>query len=525
MALFTAAFTALAATPSHGPDALRSLAFGPLVNASIGYGVKVRDGLLAFTELKDRSGDIRSLQSTLQQQPGDVSTMIVLAEMLDETDATNSARIEWQAAEKLCRNHIETAPADGSFLMRLGVALDGLGQTQQAESDFRHATSVSSNDWHCWAALAVHLQGCVDATLSAPLAGICHPSPNSVPKELLDYHPLPEALQQSETMSREAGRCLARAVALAPREPEAWVNLGWFACCSNWDSRLIAHYKGEDHTQLDSSGWASAFLCPGGLADFKQAEVLDRTNSALIAGAGMFTIMAQLHRDPNSTPESLQQTVRDEIRLLQNLALQPDKQMAAGALTALAVVQATAGDASGARASARQAISADPSLDSAWEFLLGISIDSDSPSELVDLCQSRLKQVDTIRNRLFLAKAFLRGQKPGKAAEQAQIILQSEPHNLDACVALIVADLKQSDDPRFMQAAAQDLQRATDLVHALPADAVTFDRWKEISLNAAIWNGLQDGPEYQAAAKAWIQVVLHRVPDDQTAKNILHALQ
>ena len=143
----------------------------------------------------------------------------------------------------------------------------------------------------------------------------------------------------------------------------------------------------------------------------------------------------------------------------------------------------------------------------------------------MELCQSRVKQLDSPRNRLLLAKAFLHQKKPEKAEEQAQIILKGEPDNLAACLVLIAADLKRSDNPRFLDEAGFALHHAMDLLQAMPHNAEWADRHREISLNLAIWAWLQDDPEYQKMGKAAARNVLTYLPDDQTAKDILKAME
>lgn len=522
--MLMAAFPVAAATPSHGPAALRNLAVGPNVKITFGYKFAERDCLEVLIEDKDLSGDIRRLQSGLKEHPGDVRQMNELADMLDQTGATNAARQAWEAVEKLCRKHLETTPEDGMFLMRLGEALDGLGQKAEAESDFRRAALVCSNEWRCWAGLGDYLEAGATTALFAPL-GRFQPGPVAAPHELLDYHPSPDALQQYEVMNGEAARCLDRSAKLGSKDPEMWVNLARYASCSNWEARVIAHYKGEDHPPLDSAGWTAAFLCPACLADFKQAEELGRTNYNLIAGACFFNVMAEHIREPDATPESLQQTAREEIRLLENLGSQPDKKAAAGALVGLGFVKTTLGDASGARACAREAAAADPTLNSAWELQIALAAASGTPEELVGLCESRLKQEDTPRNRLFLAKAFLRQERPEKAAEQAQAILKMEETNVAAYIVLAAADLKRSDNPQFLDAAGRDLNAAMILAGTMPTSDESLDRRREVSLDLAIWCGLQDDPEERKKAKDVLQAVLAVYPDDQTAKDILQALE
>jgi tetratricopeptide (TPR) repeat protein len=527
VALLLAAFPVAAGTPPHGPVALRNLAVAPQFTLSFGYGWTVRDGRNVFRiQSDDMTGEIHRLQSVLKEQPGDVRKMVELAELLNDTaETTNAARAAWQDVEKICRQRLEVGD-DSLLLNQLGEALDNLDRFTEAESDYRRAVLISSNDWKCWASLGNFLQDRAYALLlPQQLARNFRPSPNPVPQALLDYHPPPDALQQCEAMCGEAGRCLDRVAALAPKEPDARVQLAIFLCASNEISCLIAHFKGEDKPPLDSSGIVKSFLCPAGLAEIKQAAELYATNYALIGAASFLTVLEQRMLRSDVSQESLRESVREEILLLQNLGRRPDKQTAAGALATLGVVQLMLGDKPGAHASSREALADDPLLDTAWELLLGTTDDKAPPDELVALCESRLKQVDSARNHLFLARAFLRQEKPEKAVEQAQTVLKTETNNVTAYLILTAADLRRSDNPRFMVAAEEDLQRATELWKAMPAGEESSNRWREITLNLAIWDGLQDDPGCRETAINCVRAVLQQRPDDQTAKDILHALE
>jgi len=526
-ALLAAALPAGAATPSQGKEALRNLAVSPHVEMSYGYNQTIRDGRRVFVAPQDLPSELRRLQSALKERPGDVRLKVELAEMLSGTDDTNAAHLAWLDVEKLWRQGQDANAADASALLQLGEAVENLGRDAEAESLYRRAVLGFSNDWRCWAGLGNFLQTRACGLLTPQgLGGISQPSLKTAPPELLDYHPRPDTLERGEAMLREAGQCLDRATTLAPKEPDAWVQHGFFASLSNYESRLIEHYKGEDQPRLDSAGLIRAFYCPAGLEDYRRAEELGRTNYALTATVCMFTIIERRCREPEVSPDSLQASVGKEVLLLEDLGRQPDRKAAVGALAALGWVQLSAlKDMSGARASARAAVAEDPTQDSAWDILVALSVGEGSADELVEICENRLKHLDSTRNRLYLAKAYLRREQPEKAEEQASAILKIEPGNLAAYLVLAVADLKRSDKPQFLEAAGVAINQAVQVFKAAPPSAESSDRRREISLNLAIWAGLQDDPEYRKMAKAVVQDVLEHLPDDQTAKDILRALQ
>jgi hypothetical protein len=64
-----------------------------------------------------------------------------------------------------------------------------------------------------------------------------------------------------------------------------------------------------------------------------------------------------------------------------------------------------------------------------------------------------------------------------------------------------------------------------NLFQAVPPSAQSDDRHREISLNLAIWSWLQGDAEHRKLGKATVQNVLENLPDDQTAKDILKAME
>jgi tetratricopeptide (TPR) repeat protein len=479
--------------------------------------------LAAFSLEHDRSVEIDRLQSALAEKPGDVLKLIELAELQNHADPV-AAHETWAEVERLCRRRLEISD-DAAVLDQWAEALAALDRPDEAESKFRRATEIAPRDWKTWAVLGNFLQDRASAALTpGGQAKRAQPPVNPPSQELLDCRPTGDAMEKCAADLQSADQCLRRAVSLAPGNANARLQLALNLCLSNWISHLITHYRGEDSPALDAAGWTRAFLCPAGVAELRRADQAS-SDPTLLAATGILIMFEQSAGAVKPSSELLRQSIYGEILHLQNLAAQSDPKRSADALMSLSFIESYLGDKIGARRAAREALSKDSSLDSAWELLAGWSVDAVSPGEFVNLCETRLKQTDTERNRLFLAQAYLRLKKPDKAEEQAQAIISAETNNFAACVIQLVADLQRSDDPQYLSAAGQDLLRATDCYKEMAPGAQSFERWRELSLNGAIWNGLQDGPEYQEVARNSVEAVLRQRPDDQTAKDILRALR
>ncbi len=210
---------------------------------------------------------------------------------------------------------------------------------------------------------------------------------------------------------------------------------------------------------------------------------------------------------------------------MEDLTQDPDKILAAAAEKNLAVLHMVLGDVSDAVPEVKRSVALDPSQDDAWDLVLAFQIGTATPEELVDVCQSRLKYRDSARNHLLLARALQRRQKWDAAADQAAAALKIDPDNVIAESELLALALKQSSDPDQLNKASNIMPELTRMVGNLPPGIEAAKRRREVLLDLAIAGGLINTPEAGKIAKVCLALVLKDNPDDQTAKDILRALE
>jgi tetratricopeptide (TPR) repeat protein len=158
-------------------------------------------------------------------------------------------------------------------------------------------------------------------------------------------------------------------------------------------------------------------------------------------------------------------------------------------------------------------------------YVLASLVKSAPPDELVAICKSRLKYKDSVRNHLLLARAYQHQKKWDKVGVQTEAALKLEPDNIVAHLELAALALKQSADPNFMSKAAEQITRIRELYNKNPNSHEDASRWRELTLNLAIFDGLVNTPEYKKGAIACIEAVLKYYPNDEQAKEkILNTL-
>ncbi|HZV35065.1 MAG TPA: hypothetical protein VFB72_10875 [Verrucomicrobiae bacterium] len=225
-------------------------------------------------------------------------------------------------------------------------------------------------------------------------------------------------------------------------------------------------------------------------------------------------------------PEKTRQCVHLCMDRLEKLSQEPDKETAAEALHNLAMlIFVSGGPRDKALDCARRAVSLDPKLEMAWEMVLGFS-EKTSPDELSRLCESRLRTKESARNHLLLAKSLTNLSKWDRVEAEANAALKSEPDNIIAEMVLAALKIRLSTDDESLAQAYPLLTKATELYQKLPdGDPEALKRWRELTLNDIICNGLLSDEQSQKEARKSINDFISQYPDDEDARKIREALE
>jgi tetratricopeptide (TPR) repeat protein len=526
--IFAAVFSVNAETQPRGADRLRELVVFPGIHFKFFWGINCQNNEWVISQDVDFPGAIAEQRMELKRQPDDVKQLMHLAHLLDSNDETNESQACYQKAGQLCRNKIAVNPQDGLSLIELGNALDALGKQDEAEHDFRKATLVSPNDWKCWVGLGNFLQNdAFDSMFSEDLRNAV--VPGQVPSQaVLDYRPPAETLEKSETLCNEAFRCFDRAVSLAPEEPEVFFQRAGYMSMSNLQNFYIRYYR--DNEKITKNEWLSAFFSKETIANLQKASELMPKDYQYVSLAAYFEwFNAKLQNkaasfNPDTLPDAVRQFIHDSLTRLENLSEDADKKIAAGALENLGMLNMMFGNLEAATTNFRQALALDLTREQSWDLLLGTLAMSGSPEEKVAVCEAKLKYKDSAQNHLLLARAFQYQKKWDKAGEQAEAALIMDSNNIVANLESLALAIKQSADTNFMTQAYERFARTQAVYEKLPDNIEKQTRWRELTLNVAILYGMENTPDDQKAANAWVDAVLKNNPNDQQARDISKAL-
>jgi tetratricopeptide (TPR) repeat protein len=532
--IFAAVLSLNAETQPRGAGRLRELVVFPEINFTCKWGINFEGSKWMVYQNEDLPSAITGQREKLKLQPDDVDQLLRLAYLLDSNDETNESKSCYQKVEQLCRNKIVANPQNGLSLMALGEALDALGNEDEAENDFRKSTLISSNEWRCWVGLGDFLQdNSFGSMFSKDLRNMIAPG-QMPPQAVLDYRPSPDILNKSEAMLDEASRCFDRAMTLGPKEPEVFFQRAGYMSMSNLQNCYIRYYRNNE--KISTSKWLSAFFSKETVANLKKAAELDPKDYQYVSLAAYFEYlvpMLQSKMQPNAAnftadmlPDTTRQSIHNTLTHLENLSQSSDTKMAAGALENLGMLNMMLGNKLEAATDFRRAVAIDPTREQSWDMWLGSIKNSASPEELVAVCELRLKQKDSARNHLLLARAFQEYEKKwDKSAEQAQAAIKLEPENLVAHLELTALALKQSADTNFMAEAVEQFNNLNAIWEKIPDNKKDWEYWREWTLNLAIYDILVNTPEYEKAAKTYIENVLKSFPNDKQAMEISNAME
>lgn len=525
--LLVLALAGRANAPQRGSDRLRELVVLPTINLSFYIGMDFQINQWVIHENEDLLEKITRLRDEVNRHPDDIDLLLRLGNALDQNGQTNESKTCFLVAEKLCRKRIAARPQDGSSMTKLGVALNELGRVDEAEHALRNATLIASNDWRCWTSLGNFLGN--KPVQMFPESLRRRFSFSQAPREILDYRPSGEMLVSAETSCNEASRCFDRAVTLAPKAPAMFIQRAGYLSMSNWYGCFFRHIRNND--KIEPKNLLIAFFSDETSDSLQKAAAIETKDYQLTGAAAYFEMVNQMLQGNFTNgfkldllPVKSRQTIQTSMTRLENLAQGSDTKVAAGALENLGFLYVFLKDESRAVDCLRRAVALDPTREQSWNGLLGLLAGTATPSELLAICQSRLKAKDSARNHLVLAKQFAKMGKWSEACEQANTVGKLETNNVIAPLMLAAVALKQSADTNQLSVATDNLRRTAELLQKMPDSEEKLAHWRELLLNLAIATNLEGSADSLEYSRRCLRAVLSSNPDDEDARNILSAL-
>jgi tetratricopeptide (TPR) repeat protein len=449
---------------------LRQAAHLPSIEAMTGIQWDSDRGFYLAGAPADPRPEIDRIRKAMTGDARDADRYRRLAELYTQLkDGPQSLQPGARAVE-LYRQTAKAEPNNGAVLARLGEALDGAGEKEEAEAVLRRAVSVSPDEPATWLALGSFLTGRTASALLPTPGQRCNGA------EAL-------ALAMSGRVSRQAGEragkyleeahvCYDRAVACGPRSAQTYADRAMYRSFeSNW-ANAIRFVRGEPLHEHDPKFTEQA------VADMKRAAELAPDDPRLVGSAALWEtgalaerlgkcsmVMAALSDLWDSFPAATKQAMRDAADRLEKLGRSADVRTAADALELRGCLQGLImNDLAGADATWRRALALDPGRESVWDILIALNVTAlQRPDKALDLARQRLTHRDSAANRFIAAKVCERLERWDEAEEHLRAGLKLGANDVPATLGLAALCLRRDDD-RSRAEAGQLLARAQGLL-------------------------------------------------------------
>lgn len=517
-----------AATPELGKDKLRRLVKLPGLTFQAEWAFDPETGFTLGSNDQDKSSQIKTLRKELLADPTDADGYLRLGALYADVNDYPNASSARSKAVQLFRNRVDLQPEDALLLAKFGQALQAAGKKQEAESVLRRAILAGPKEWKCWLALGRFLDAESRRIISE------HAKPGSAVKmkgrsssDSADSAADRVALAQKRLA--EAGDCFDQAVTNAPAEAEVYLRRGLHRTLQSSLLNDIREASGEHKPDIEV---LSDYFSTETLADLQQASRLSTKDYRLIGNVALFEIYSVNARngkrslgagfDWTTLPDASQRSIRRDMTQLEDLAADPDPKLAAGALEVLSILQGPVLHETSSRvANLRRALALDPSREQVWEMLAGTLARAERYEELLSVCETHLKQKDSARSHILLAKAYERLKQWDNAEEQVAAALRQAPNDFTANLSLAALLVKRSDDPSVLGEANGWLSRCDQILAGMPTAQRPRQLVIDFTLTRGIYYALADDIE---AARRWVKTVIDSDRENELAKDILAAM-
>jgi tetratricopeptide (TPR) repeat protein len=412
---------------------------------------------------------IVEIRQSLKGDPSDAEQFSELGFLHDQLGEEKASQEAYARAVELYRKQVEVEPKQARSLVGLGLALRGVGQSEQAEIVLRRSAK-GSDDWKAWAALGdFYHHRAIDELFGGPDKCLRNLQSGELYARAQNGQFPSAAAANAEPFLTDAVTCYDKAVELAPQQPDPLVARASFRFVARELRVSMEHARGH---KVDPPGTIPTDC----LEDLRSAVSLGVTDPHLLVQAAFYEALAGLPEDwePGSGSDSMWRSLGEKSKdviektldRLQKLAEDQDRDKAREALFELATAQfGLVGDVEVAARNVRKILEFDPKDEAAWELLIVIVVgDKKGDAKGLEVCQERVKQCDTVQGQLILAKAYARLEQFDPAEVHYRRAVNMEPDNFLANLSLATILLKRASNREVPKEALEQLQRAEKLV-------------------------------------------------------------
>jgi tetratricopeptide (TPR) repeat protein len=451
-----------AAVPDTLRDRLQRAVELPRVELTAGFSFNA-ESLTAEEDVPDAAAAAKKLRAQLTGEPSDASKLLRLGQLARLQQDSDTARKVLEQSVGLFRKRLQQQPGEVSARIGLAEALAEQDQLAEAERLLRDLVRDSASESGAWMALGRVLE----RRASKLLAPFVQPAKGS-PARLT-----PEVLERSKRFWDEARRSFDQAVTTAPKDYRPLAQRARHI--SNGASRtlLLESLMGRE---LDPAEFGFASFTSNALPDLVASSALAPRDYRLHAAVVFYTVLsywnhARAGRDSNDwiwegLPAEIRDSTRRHMQALETLGEDGDPKIASGALENLALIKLALmrETNAGTAAIAKRAVRLDPARSQAWELVLAALTSSERFEELQTTLEDRLRVRPDPRSVFMLAKVLARKERWEESEQRMLQGIEATPNN--ALLRLGYASLlvRRGDNDVALDTARSELEAVTKLL-------------------------------------------------------------
>ncbi len=513
-----------AVTPELGKAKLRRLVKMPGISFSADWSFDPEKGFKLGSHDADTTAQIAALRKDLARDSSDADRYRRMGTLYAEINDLGNAQSASTRAIQYYRKRVDLQPDNALLLSDLGQTLQVNGRAEEAESLLRRAVQLEPKEWKCWLALGKFLDSEARRDISQrskPAATGRGAKAASSSTELAS-----DRVGLGRKRLEEAEVCYNAALTNAPSEAEIYLRRGLHRTLQSFLLNEIREASGERKPETEV---LSDYFSTESLEDLRQASRLDPRDYRLLGNLALYEIYGLNARSGKiglsqefgwtALPDNSQDLLRVVIARLEDLSQDADPKMAAGALEVLGILQGSVlHERNRSLASLQRALALDSTREQAWELAAGTLARAGDFEQLLSLCEDRLKQKDSLRSHLLLAKAYEKLKRWEEAEEEVVAALKKAPNDLGANLSISALMLRRSSDPGALAEAGTWLQRCDKIFAGLTAQQKPRQTVIDFTLIRGIYLALADEVE---SARQWFNSVIEADQENELAREAL----
>lgn len=398
------------------------------------------------------------------------------------------------------RHKTEIDPNNALLQSRLGLALAYVGKFSEALPHMQKGVMLQPEKAECWTAFGIYYRERAWRSLVSDTAIYGNTSFLEALSEFLFMGAEPSELEEAGNFLDSGRDAFEKAARFAPDSSVVFAECGLFR---SFESALRAAMESVRNNTPLTRPLRTTLVIPEAVADFQRAAELDPENPAKLGVAAflpLFSAIYQEHLDENvlwaaqspRVPAQHAASVQWAVTRLESLSESENPEIAAAATEMLGCVKLLVfRDSAGGLKSFRAALAVDPERERAWD-LLTLELNRRAEFDaLLEHCSQRVLASPSVRNYIFLAKAYERTGDFTKAEWIVLSALAANPNDFHANLALANLLLKRPNHTGFLGRVSDCLTKAERHMGPNP----TSQNHLDLALTKGLYFALSDQPE------------------------------